>query len=64
MTDSAPARFSGAFYYDFQVELYRGVFLPIRLHPNWCKLLIFGHNTGMSSTARLAGRMERIRTTH
>jgi hypothetical protein len=42
MTDSAPAPFSAAFYYDFQVELYRGVFLPIRLHPNWCKLLIFG----------------------
>ena len=42
MTDSIPARFSGAFNYDFQVELYRGVFLPVRLHPNWSKRLIFG----------------------
>jgi hypothetical protein len=42
MTQAAPARFSGAFNYDFQVELYRGVFLPIRLHPSWSKRLIFG----------------------
>jgi hypothetical protein len=42
MTVAVPARFSGAFNYDFQVELYRVVFLPIRLHPNWSKRLIFG----------------------
>src|SRR5262249_17926659 len=42
MTEPVPARFSGAFNHDFQVELYRGVFLPIRLHPNWSKRLIFG----------------------
>ena len=42
MTDSVPTRCSGAFNYDFQVELYRGVFLPIRMHPNWSKRLIFG----------------------
>ena len=42
MTQAAPARFSGTFNYDFQVELYRGVFLPIRLHPSWSKRLIFG----------------------
>jgi len=37
MTDPVPARFSGAFNYDFKVELYRGVFFPVRLHPNWSK---------------------------
>jgi hypothetical protein len=42
MSDAVPTRFSGAFNYDFQVELYRGVFLPIRMHPNWSKWLIFG----------------------
>jgi hypothetical protein len=42
MTGAVPARFSGAFNYDFQVELYRGVFLPIRMHPNWSKRLILG----------------------
>jgi hypothetical protein len=42
MTQAAPARFSGAFNYDFQVELYRAVFLPIRLHRSWSKRLIFG----------------------
>ena len=42
MTQAAPARFSGTFDYDFQVELYRGVFLPIRLHRSWSKRLIFG----------------------
>src|SRR5262249_32913966 len=42
MTQAAPARFSGAFNYDFQAELYRGVFLPIGLHPSWSKRLIFG----------------------
>jgi hypothetical protein len=42
MTEPEPARFSGAFNYDFQAELYRGVFLPIRLHSNWSKRLILG----------------------
>jgi hypothetical protein len=42
MTQAAPARFSGAFNYDFQAELYRGVFLPIGLQPTWAKRLIFG----------------------
>lgn len=37
-----PAPFSGALEHDFIVELFRAVFLPIRLHPNWSKWLIFG----------------------
>src|SRR5882757_8936718 len=27
--------FSGSFEHDFTVELFRAVFLPIRLHPSW-----------------------------
>jgi hypothetical protein len=42
MTDPAPTRSSGSFNYDIKVELYRAVFLPIRLHPDWSKGLIFG----------------------
>jgi hypothetical protein len=42
MSEPVPARFSGAFSPDFTAELYRAVFLPIRLHPNWSKWLIFG----------------------
>jgi hypothetical protein len=42
MTAPAPTRLSGSFSYDIKVELYRAVFLPIRLHPNWSKRLIFG----------------------
>ena len=42
MTDPVPAQFSGCFDHDFQVELYRAVFLPIRLPPNWSKRLVFG----------------------
>ena len=42
MTEPAPARSSGSFSYDIEVELYRAVFLPIRLHPNWSKRLVFG----------------------
>ena len=45
MTELVPARFSGAFNYDFQVELYRGVFLPVRLHSNWSKRLILVRST-------------------
>jgi hypothetical protein len=41
-TEPAPARFSGSFSYEFKNELYRAVFLPIRMHPNWSKRLIFG----------------------
>jgi hypothetical protein len=42
MTQQTPARLSGSFDYDFKAELYRAVFLPIMLHPNWSKRLIFG----------------------
>ena len=42
MAEATPARFSGSFSYDFKEELYRAVFLPIILHPNWSKRLIFG----------------------
>jgi hypothetical protein len=42
MSETAPAQFSGSFDYDFKDELYRAVFLPIILHPNWSKRLIFG----------------------
>ena len=42
MTEPAPARLSGSFSYDIKVELYRAVYLPIRLHPDWSKRLIFG----------------------
>jgi hypothetical protein len=42
MTEPSPARFNGSFSHDFKAELYRAVFLPIRLHPNWSKRLIFG----------------------
>ena len=37
MTEPAPARLSGSFSYDIKVELYRAVYLPIRLHPDWSK---------------------------
>jgi hypothetical protein len=33
---------SGSFKLDFQVEVYRAVFMPIILQPNWSKQLIFG----------------------
>ena len=42
MREPRPARFSGSFSYDFKAELYRAVFLPIRLHPSWSKRFIFG----------------------
>jgi hypothetical protein len=42
MQKQVPARFSGAFESDFQIELFRAVFLPIRLQPSWSKWLIFG----------------------
>ena len=34
MRKQVPARFSGAFEHDFKAELFRAVFLPIRLHPS------------------------------
>jgi len=37
-----PAQFSGSFDHGFQAELFRAVFLPIRLHESWSKWLIFG----------------------
>jgi hypothetical protein len=37
-----PVQFSGSFDHDFKAELFRAVFLPIRLHPNWSKWLIYG----------------------
>lgn len=37
-----PARFSGSFEHGHTVELFRAVFLPIRLHESWSKWLIFG----------------------
>ena len=36
------AQFSGSFDHGFQAELFRAVFLPIRLHQRWSKWLIFG----------------------
>ena len=42
MTKRAPARLSGEFEHDFTVEMFRSIFLPIRLHPSWSKWLIFG----------------------
>jgi hypothetical protein len=42
LTEPAPAQFSGSFSFEFKNELYRAVFLPIRIHPNWSKRLIFG----------------------
>ena len=42
MRKQVPARFSGAFEHDFETELFRAIFLPIRLHPSWSKWLIFG----------------------
>jgi hypothetical protein len=42
MDKQVPARFSGSFENDIQAELFRAVFLPIRLQPTWSKWLIFG----------------------
>jgi hypothetical protein len=42
MTKQVPARFSGAIEHYYTAELFRAVFLPIRLHPSWSKWLIFG----------------------
>ena len=42
IAEELPARFSASFEHDFTAELFRAVFLPIRLHANWSKWLIFG----------------------
>jgi hypothetical protein len=42
ITSQEPAPFNGALEHDFTAELFRAVFLPIRLHPTWSKWLIFG----------------------
>jgi hypothetical protein len=42
MNKQVSAQFSGSFDHGFQVELFRAVFLPIRLHQSWSKWLIFG----------------------
>jgi hypothetical protein len=46
MNKQMPARFSGSFDHDFKAELFRAVFLPIRLHRSWSKWLIFGSLNG------------------
>jgi hypothetical protein len=42
LIEPEPAQLSGSFSFEFKNELYRAVFLPIRIHPNWSKRLIFG----------------------
>ena len=42
MTKDEPAQFSGTFDHEGRTELFRAVFVPIRLHPNWTKRLILG----------------------
>ena len=46
MTKDKPAQFSGTFDHEFKAELYRAVFVPIRLHPKWTKRLILGSLNG------------------
>ncbi|MBV8771700.1 MAG: hypothetical protein JO166_05120 [Deltaproteobacteria bacterium] len=42
LTQGEPARFSGAFEHYFTAELFRAVFLPIRMNQGWSKWLVFG----------------------
>jgi hypothetical protein len=42
MTKDEPAQFSGTFDHEAKTELFRAVFVPIRLHPNWTTRLILG----------------------
>jgi hypothetical protein len=42
IAQQAPARLSGSFKSDFQIELYRAVFMPIILQPHWSKQLVLG----------------------
>src|SRR5438270_9735298 len=39
---SSPVTLDGTFRFEKRVELYRAVFMPIMLQPNWSKQLIFG----------------------
>jgi hypothetical protein len=39
---SSPVTLDGSFRFEKRVELYRAVFMPIMLQPNWSKQLIFG----------------------
>jgi hypothetical protein len=39
---SSPVMLDGTFRFEKRVELYRVVFMPIMLQPNWSKQLIFG----------------------
>ena len=42
MTKDEPAQFAGKFDHEARAELFRAVFVPIRLHPKWTKRLILG----------------------
>jgi hypothetical protein len=42
IAQQAPARLSGSFKSDIQIELYRSVFMPIILQPHWSKQLVLG----------------------
>ena len=39
---SSPVMLDGTFRFESRAELYRAVFMPIMLQPNWSKQLIFG----------------------
>lgn len=39
---SSPVTLDGTFRFETRAELYRAVFMPIMLQPNWSKQLIFG----------------------
>ena len=41
-TASAPVTLDGTFRFEKKIELYRAVFMPIMLQPNWSKQLILG----------------------
>jgi hypothetical protein len=41
-TASSPVTLDGTFRFEKKIELYRAVFMPIMLQPNWSKHLIFG----------------------
>jgi hypothetical protein len=39
---TSPVTLDGTFRFEKKIELYRAVFMPIMLRPNWSKQLIFG----------------------
>jgi hypothetical protein len=41
-TELSPVMFDGTFHLATSAELFRAVFMPIMLRPNWSKRLIFG----------------------